>query len=143
MAGGEPFHQEFAGGDAGAIGQPHPPPLVDHLVEHLQGRLGVGHGPHRAKGRLGGIAGEHGHDGIADDLLDDPTVGGEHRPHLVEVAAEHHPQGLGVETLPELGRPGEVGEHHRDRRPDRRRVHRWTGVVSLTDRTLPGPISRS
>ncbi len=57
---------------------------------------------------------EHGHDRVADELLDGATMRLEHRAHLVEVAGHHPPQRLGVEPLAQRCRPAQVGEENGD-----------------------------
>ena len=69
-------------------------------------------GPHRAQGvvLVGDRDAEHGHDGVADELLDRAAVPLEDRPHLVVVAAHRRPQRLGVGDVAERGRAGQVAE---------------------------------
>ena len=61
---------------------------------------------------------EHGHHRVADELLDRPFVALDDRLHLVEVAAHHPSQRLGVELLAERGRPRDVGEDDGDDLPN-------------------------
>jgi hypothetical protein len=58
---------------------------------------------------------EHGHDGVADELLDRATVPLDDLLRNLEVARHHSAQALGVELLTELCRPGHVAEEDRHR----------------------------
>jgi hypothetical protein len=60
---------------------------------------------------------EDGHDGVADELLDRPSVPLDHPAGELEVACENAAQALRVEPLAECGRAGDVGEDHRDGLP--------------------------
>ena len=57
---------------------------------------------------------EHGHDRVADELLDRPLVPLDHGGHLVEVAGHDAPEGLGIEALAQRRRAGHVGEDDGD-----------------------------
>ncbi len=61
---------------------------------------------------------EHGHDRVADELLDDAAVALELVAHGVEVARHHLAQRLGVELLAHARRPLQVGEDDRHDLPD-------------------------
>ena len=78
---------------------------------HLGGR------PHRAERvvLVHDRDAEHGHHGVADELLDGAAVRLHDRPHAVEVAGEKRPKRLGVEPFSEAGRAGDVAEEHRHR----------------------------
>jgi hypothetical protein len=81
-----------------------------HLPAQLEG------GPHRAQRVVLVGAGDavHGHDGVADELLDHPAVALVHAPGRLEVAGHGAAERLGVEQLAQRGGAGDVGEHHRD-----------------------------
>jgi hypothetical protein len=57
---------------------------------------------------------EHGHDRVADELFEGPAVRLEDDPHPVEVPLDRTAEGLGVESLAQRGRSGQVAEEHRD-----------------------------
>ncbi len=57
---------------------------------------------------------EHGHDRIADELLDHAAVPIDDGAHRVEVARHHPPERLRVELFAECGRAYDVGEQNRD-----------------------------
>ena len=83
---------------------------------------------------------EHRHHRVADELLHQAAVPLEHRPHLRVVTAEHVPERLRVESLPERRRPGHVAEHGGHRLPQlvpRRRRHPTAPRTPC--RTDPGP----
>ena len=61
---------------------------------------------------------EHGHDRVADELLDGAAVMLQDPPHLLEVALEHSPQQLRVDLLAQRGRTGDVGEDDGDELPE-------------------------
>ena len=92
------------------------PTLLKLLVERCQGLLRRERRPDRAEGVVLVHAGqpEHGHDRVADVLLDPAAVVLEDRAHLVEVAGHDLAQRLGVERLAEIGRALQVGEEDRD-----------------------------
>ena len=58
---------------------------------------------------------EHGHHGVADELLHAAAVPLHDRLHPLEIAREQRPQPLGIERLTQLGRAGQVAEQHRHR----------------------------
>ena len=60
---------------------------------------------------------EHGHDRVADVLLDAPAVVLENLLHLLEVAGHELAERLRVEGLAEVRRALEVAEDDRDRLP--------------------------
>jgi hypothetical protein len=68
---------------------------------------------------------EHGHHGVADELLDHAAVPLEHLPDGVEVLRLSAAQGLGVERLSERRRVDDVAEEDGDGAPTRpaRRGH--------------------
>ena len=53
---------------------------------------------------------EHRHHRIPDELLHQPAMPLQHRPHLRVVAAQHMPQRLRIQPLPQRGRTGHVAE---------------------------------
>jgi hypothetical protein len=57
---------------------------------------------------------EDGHHGVADELLDGAAVAFDHGRHLVEVAAHHASERLGIQPLAEGRGPRDVGEDDRD-----------------------------
>ena len=113
-------HGHLAGGHPRAGDEPHAPALVELLVEHREHALALGRRLHRTQRVVlaaGGDA-EDGHDGVADDLLDDPAVRFEHDLHLVEVARQDLAQRLRVELLPEGGGALQVRGDDRGNSPD-------------------------
>ena len=58
---------------------------------------------------------EHAHHRIADEFLDRSAVTLDHGARVVEPARDHAAERLGVESLAELRRPGDVGEEDGDR----------------------------
>ncbi len=58
---------------------------------------------------------EHGHDGVADELLHAAPVPLDDRLHRLEVAGEQRTQPLGIERLAEAGRTGHIAEENRHR----------------------------
>ena len=60
------------------------------------------------------VQAEHGHHGVADELLDDPTVGLDELVRSLEVGVDDGAHVLGVEALRQDGEVDEVGEQHRD-----------------------------
>jgi hypothetical protein len=57
---------------------------------------------------------EHGHDGVADELLDRAAMPLQNAPRGSEVARYDLPYRLGVEAVAELGRSRDVGEDNGD-----------------------------
>ena len=105
--------------DAGARGDANPVLAREILVDALEGLAHLERRPHGSERVVlvdGGHA-EHGHDGVADELLDGAAVTFERCLHRVEVAPHHTPQRLGVEPLAEGRRVGDVREDDRDHRP--------------------------
>ena len=85
----------------------------------------------RANGALGVVLvrdrrAEHGHHGIADELLDDPAVSGDHLARGIEVAGQELADLLGILRLGSSGEADEVGEQDGDEPTlrDRRRRDR-------------------
>ena len=88
-----------------------PEPELRECVAHLRCR------PHCAQ-RVVLVCGRHAedrHDGIADELLDRSPVVLDDCLHPSEVAREQLAERLGVDRLPQLGRPGHVAEQDGDR----------------------------
>jgi hypothetical protein len=75
------------------------------IVQVGQAGLHLPRGAHRPEGVV--LAHprqpEHGHHGVADELLDHPAVAFEHRLHLVEVAGQDLADRFGVQRLPQAG----------------------------------------
>ena len=53
---------------------------------------------------------EYGHHGIADELLNGPSVPFQHRAHLCEIAGHDAPKGFGIQALSEMRRSDDVRE---------------------------------
>ena len=56
---------------------------------------------------------EHGHDRVADELLDGAAVALERALHRIEVARHHSAEQLGIEPLAEARRPDDIAEDDR------------------------------
>ena len=76
----------------------------------------LGRGPHRAERVVLVDPGdaEDRHDRVADELLDGAAVRLQDGLHPIEVALHGAAEGLGIEVLAELRRPGHVAEEDRD-----------------------------
>src|SRR6266446_563305 len=61
---------------------------------------------------------EHGHDRVADELLDGAAVVLQDPAHLVEVALEHAPQQFRIDLFAERSRAGDIGEDDGDQLPE-------------------------
>ena len=120
---------------AGIDADPHAQPLPVHPLEiAVQRGEGLPHADRGADGAERVVLvqardPEDRHHGVADELLDGAAVALDHGGHLVEVAAHHAAECLGIEPLPERGRPRDVGE---DDRHDLSDVGR--GSISPTQR---------
>jgi hypothetical protein len=106
---------------------PRPHPQVgdaDLVPERGHGRDQVERRPDGPLGIvLGGVVGApDGHDGVADELLDDAAVELDQPPADVEVARQQGADVLGVARLRERREPDNVGEEHGDQAPLRRRL---------------------
>src|SRR6266480_7760813 len=100
--------------------QPHPVVDRELLVQLGQALAHLGRRPNGAE-RIVLVQmrnPEHGHDRVADELLDGAAVMLEDPPHLLEVALEHSPQQLRVDLLAQRGRTGDVGEDDGDELPE-------------------------
>ncbi len=97
---------------AGSNGEPHAPVALELVVQHGLRPLHPGGRPHGPQGVVFVELrkAEHGHDRVADELLDHAAVPLQLRPHCVEVARHHLAQGLGVELLAHRRRALEIGE---------------------------------
>ena len=89
------------------------------VVQRRQGGSQLGGRPDRAQGvvfvQLGDA--EYGHDRVADELLDRPSVAFEDLGHALEPAGHHLPERLRIEAFPERCGVGDVGEEDGDRSP--------------------------
>ena len=108
---------DLAGVDADAALDPDAPVALQLLVQLDERGAHVGR---RADGAQGVVLvhdrdAEHGHDGVADELLDGAAVALDRLAHRVEVAGHDAPGRLGVEALAHRGRAGHVAEQHGDR----------------------------
>ena len=126
VRGGVVVGDDLAGVDAGAHRQLDAVVRRELLVDGAQRRLHAGgraHGAQRVVLVLHRQA-EHGHDRVADVLLDLAAVARDLRRHRREVAVLDLVQRLGVEALAERGRVLQVAEDDRDRAPDLARRQR-------------------
>ena len=105
----------LAGVDAGAGGEANPVLLGELVVDASESLLHLERRTHGTEGvvLVDGRHAEHGHDRVADELLDGAAVVLERRLHRAEVAPHHPPQRLGIEPLSERGRAGDVREDDR------------------------------
>ncbi len=89
--------------------------LTQRLVELRQPVAHRQRGADRAVGVVlaGVVQAEHRHDRVADELLDDATVGGDDLLPGVEVRADDGARVLGVESARQCGEVDEVREQHR------------------------------
>ena len=118
VAGSQPLlrpRDDLSGVDAHPELEPHPVVALELGAETLDQPAQLVGRPHRAYGvvLMYGRHAKHRHHGVADELLDCPSVAHYHTPRLLEVAREHPSEALRVELLPERRRPGDVGEHDR------------------------------
>ena len=114
VAAGRAGGQHLAGADADAdrdaLG------LRPALVPALQApehAAGSAHGPQRIV-LVGRRHAEHGHDRVADELLDRAALRRDLLGHRREVVGHHRPHVLGVHLLRARGRADDVREEHRD-----------------------------
>jgi len=105
---------DLAGVDAGVQLQPHPPLAPQPVVQLGQGGVHVAGRPDRPQGvvLVGGRDAEHGHDGVAGELLDRAAVAADDRPHGLVVAGHDPRQRLGVEPLAQGRGAAQVAEDH-------------------------------
>ena len=82
---------------------------VDQLERGAHGALGVV--------LVGGRRAPDGHDRIADELLDGPSIAADELRREVEIPRQHLPDVLGVAFLGERREADEVGEQDRDQAP--------------------------
>ena len=107
---------DLAGVHPGPVLQANAEPLEQHLVHvdeallHLERRSD---GSHRVVLVESGEP-EHGHDRVADVLLDAAAVPFEHQPHLVEIEVQHLAEMLAVEAFAERGGALQVREDDGD-----------------------------
>ena len=130
---------DLAGVHADPRGQPLAVLALEILVQRLE-RLA--HPDRRAHGPDGVVLvetrdPEHGHHGVADELLDRAAVALDRRGHLVEVPTHHASEGFGIEALAERRGTGHVGEHDRDDLPDV--TGRRRGLLERRRTTLAEP----
>ncbi len=81
----------------------------EHVEPRVEGSLGIVFPDDRHA--------EDGHDGVADELLDRPPPGLDHRRHGREVGREEDSKPFRVQALAERGRTRHVGEQHCDELP--------------------------
>jgi hypothetical protein len=107
IAGRQPLlgpRHHLAGHDA----DPSLEPEFGQRIPHLHGRT------HRAQRvvLMQHRHAEHGHHGVADELLNGAAVTFDDRLHQFEVVREQRSQPFGIERLAERGRAGQVAEQH-------------------------------
>ena len=97
---------DLAGVHTDADGDPEPVVALEPLVQVRDGGVHRRSRPHRTKGvvLMELRDAEDGHDGIADVLLDGPTVRFDRGSQRVEVAGLYAAQGFRVEPLPDASR---------------------------------------
>ncbi len=112
--------------DAGADRELHVPPGTEIIVGVVDQQTEIPSGPDRPQGvvLVRTREPEHGHDRIADELLDAPTVPADRGPRRVEVPADHLVEGFGVQPMRQVGRPRQVGEQDRHLAAGLRRLGR-------------------
>ena len=117
VTGGEPLlgpGDDLAGVDADPELEARPVVALEVVVQPGEPRSQVGRGPGRAE-RVVLVQhrnAEHGHHGVADELLDRAAVPLDHAAGQLEIARHHRPKGLRVELLAERRRAGDVAEEH-------------------------------
>ena len=130
--------------------RPADPPLPAaieraHALAHQQGRAQAALGIVLVRSRRA----EHGHDGVADELLDEPLIALDRRGHLAEEIGLDRPHVLGIEPFAERGESGQVREEHGDRsavavgrrgRGGRRRSGREPGSALGAEREVRGRV---
>jgi hypothetical protein len=105
--------EDLAGVDPGPRLDREPPRARELRVELLEGLAHLGRGADRAQ-RVVLVDlrdAEHRHHRVADELLDAAAVALDRHPHGLEVPGHDLQQRLGVQPVPEQGRPDDVGEH--------------------------------
>ena len=106
-------HGGFAGEDARAgaeVGRADVRPQIPHESRELERGANGAFGVVLVRDRRS----PHGHDGVADELLDHAAVALDDPAALVEVAREELPDVLGVARLRERREPDQIDEEHRD-----------------------------
>ncbi len=105
----------LAGQDAGPGLELEPLRVAEHLdtVDQLEG------GPDRPLGVVfvRDRCPPHGHDRVADELLDDPAVALDDRSRHIEVGAQERPDVLRVTLLGHRGEADQIEEQDRDETP--------------------------
>ena len=108
--------QHRAGVDADAHLDRDPVALGEPLVERAE----LGAHPQRCPERARRVVlmhprdAEDRHHGVADELVDDPTLGLDLGPHRGKERGHHVLELLSVESLADRGGAGHIGEQHRD-----------------------------
>ena len=128
---------------AGVEPDPHPQPLaepaldvVGHLAQRLDHRRRRAHRADRVV-LAGAVQAEHGHHGVADELLDHAAVLLDHPLPAREAGADDVAGVLGVEPAREHGEADQVGEQDGDELAllaDLRRSQRGTPLEQRTER---------
>jgi len=140
LAGGRVAGHDLAGVHAGSGGDGDTEVPLQLLVQRVQGLPHVRRGPQGPEGvvLVEHRHAEHGHHGIADELLDGPPVALHHRLDPVEVPPHDPAEGLRVEALPHVGGPRHVGEQDGHGLADlrRRRRSHQRGATPVAE---PGP----
>ena len=116
LSAGDVAGHDLAGVHARPVLQADAVPLEDHLVDVDEAFLHLERGPDGADGVVLVQAGEpeHGHDRVADVLLDPAAVPFEDQPHLVEIQVQDLAEVLAVQALAERGGALQVREHDGD-----------------------------
>jgi hypothetical protein len=111
---GIPRH-DLSGLHAGACDECRSEPLLEFRVQLAQPVAHLERRPHCAQGvvLMDDRHAEHRHDGVADELLDRPSVPFDGRLHGGEVPGHHLPERLRIELLGENGGVLDIGEDHR------------------------------
>ena len=132
---------DLTGVDSGADHDGDAAVAFELLVQDMKAVAHLGRGadrPHRVV-LVQARNAEHGHHGIADELLHDASVRLHCVAHLVEVPGHDPTEGLGVEPLTQGRRAGHVGEHNRDGLADLALRGRLRGERGSAGQAEPSP----